>query len=437
MTNTIRSRCGIAVRTGHRAHRVARQRAVALGLSAAALLCVPLHEAAAAQATWSPEAVVAVPSPNGSIYARTAVNANGAAALVWDERVDDYTSDVYAAVNSGGTWTAPLRLTASPTAYNSPSGVVVAPDGKVTAYWSEGETPYYRIHANGAWSPAAVIPADSGYGQVAGAGVDSNGDVQLLLAATRVNGSYRSYDAEVLVLDRLGNWTAPTVLTKTPGGFPRLLVNSHGQGMVVAGYLAWRSAGPGAWNTTPKAIPSKAGQTYATDAALDAAGNGYFVLYNRYGGMNISTSTPTSNWTALRHLAKFDPLGSSLAITGGGAGGAMLYGVDYMTGKLRASTTATAGKSWGSLYTFDVVTTQADAAGGESGLYAIAWDGKVTAGTGIGVKTVAWNTQPLSPNPYVGSVAVAADRAVAGWVRGSDPSLVEMVIGASTGVLAP
>jgi hypothetical protein len=180
-----------------------------------------------------------------------------------------------------------------------------------------------------------------------------------------------------------------------------------------------------------------AGQTYATDAALDAAGNGYFVLYNRYGGMNIATSTPTSNWTALRHVTKFDALGSSLAITGGGPGGALIYGIDYMTGKLRASVTTASGKSWGSLIGFDVVNTQVEAAGSETGLYAIAWDGKVSAGTGIGTRLAAWNTQALAPNPYIGSVAVSGDRAVAGWVRATDQTLVEWVISANTGSVAP
>lgn len=394
-------------------------------------------EASAAQATWSSESVLTAPITTGSIYVRAASNVNGVAALVWDQRVDNSTSHVYAAVNDGSGWSTPRRLTVSPTAYNATSGAVVAPDGTVTVFWVEGTTPYFSAYATGGWTPAAVIPADPDYGNVAGAGVDNDGNVQVLMAALRSTGSSKTYDMEVLVKDSLGNWTAPTPLTTTPGSYPRLLMNSSGQALAVAGYLAWRSGRTGQWDLQPKAIPSMAGQTYTIDAALDAVGNGYFVLRNRYGGMNISTSTPTSNWTALRHLTKFDGLGSSIAITGGGVGGALIYGVDYLTGKLRASVTTSAGKSWGTLTTFGVIDTQATATGGETGLYGIAWDGKVSVGTGVGTKAVAWNTQVVAPNPYFGDVAVAGNRAVSGWARGTDPTLVDMVIGARTATISP
>ncbi len=406
-------------------------------LLGASLTLAPFVCASAAQATWTGETVVTAPSANGSTQIRTASNSSGVAVMVWDDRVDYATTHVYAAVNVAGSWTVPRRLTVSPTLYTSTAGALVAADGQATVYWQEGATPYYSVYASGSWSPATVIPAHPDFGMVAGAGVDQFGNVQFLMAALHSTGTAKAYDAEVLVKDPLGNWTSPTQLTTTPGAYPRLLMNSSGQALAIAGYVSWRSASTGAWNLTPKAIPSKAGQTYATDAALDAAGNGYFVLYNRYGGMNISTSTPSSNWTALRHLTKFDTLGSSLAITGGGPGGALIYGIDYMTGKLRASVTTASGKSWGALTTFGVVNTQVEAAGSETGLYAISWDGKVSAGTGIGTRLVAWNTQVLAPNVYLGSVAMSADRAVASWVRATDETLIEWVVSASTGTIAP
>ncbi len=438
MTNTTHSQIAAWSLSRWRAERGGHRRVLARALVATTMfILTPSPDASAAQATWSAESVLTQPNGTGSIFVRAASNANGVAALVWDQRVDYSTSHVYAAVNSGNGWSAPQRMNVSPTSYNATSGAVVAPDGTVTTFWVEGTTPYYSVNTGGAWSPAAVIPAHPDFGYVSGIGVDRNGYVQVLMAALRTNGSLKTYDMEILVKDPLGNWTAPTQLTTTPGAYPRLLMNSSGQALAVAGYLAWRSASTGVWDLKPKAIPSMAGQTYVTDAAMDAAGNGYFVLYNRYGGMNISTSTPTSNWTALRHLLKFDPLGSSLAITGGGGGGALIYGVDYMTGKLRASASTTAGKTWGALIAFDVVNTEAAAAGGETGLYGIAWDGKVSAGTGVGTKAVAWNTQLVAQNPYVGDVAIAADRAVTGWVRFTDSSLVENVVSARTGTLSP
>jgi hypothetical protein len=405
-------------------------------LISAFMATAPSGAALAAQAAWSAELVLTAPSASGSTQIHTASNASGVAAVVWDQRIDYSTSHLYAAINDGG-WTAPRRLSVNPTLYSSMVGALVAEGGQVTVYWQEGATPYYSVYASGAWSPATVIPSDPAFNLVAGAGIDRSGNVQFLMVAPRLSGATRTYDAEALVKDSLGNWTAPTQLTTTPGAYPRLFMNSSGQAMVIAGYLSWRSAATGTWNPSPRAIPSMAGQTYATDAALDAAGNGYFVLYNRYGGMNISTCTPTSNWAALRHLTKFDVLGSSLAITGGGPGGALIYGVDYMTGKLRASVTTAAGKSWGALNSFGVVQTQAEAAGSETGLYAIAWDGKVSAGTGIGTRLLAWNTQVQAPNPYLGSVAMAANRAVAGWVRATDATLIDWVISASTGTIAP
>jgi len=213
------------------------------------------------------------------------------------------------------------------------------------------------------------------------------------------------------------------------------MMNGNGQGLLVAGYQSFRSASTGVWNRVAQVIPSLAGQTYTTDVAMDAAGNGYFVLYNRYGGANVATSTPTSAWTRLRRVTKFEVMGSSIYVTASSAGHAMIYGVDYTTGKLRASVTTTTGSTWGALTNIGLISGSAQAVGSESGLYAVAWDGKVTAGTGEG--TAAWLTKTVATNPYFGDVALNGGNAATVWLRGSDATLTNYVISARTGAVGP
>jgi hypothetical protein len=411
-----------------------------LGATGAFVLAIATSwPASAATASWAAESPLAQPL-QGSVYVRSAVNAGGVAASVWDQRLTTSASDMFVAVHTPGVnggWSAAKQLNVTPVLYSANAGAVVAPSGDVTVFWSESDLPYYAVYHNGAWGPATVIPADAGYGIVAGAGADKDGYVQFAMAARRPNGVYSAYDVEFVVKDPLGNWGAPIPLTSTPGPYPAFMMNSSGQGLLVAGYRAFRSASTGAWNRVPLVIPSLAGQTYTTDVAMDAAGNGYFVLYNRYGGANVTTSTPTSAWTKLRRVTKFEVMGSSIHVTASSADHAMIYGVDYATGKLRASVTTTTGRSWGALTNIGLISGSPQAAGSESGLYAIAWDGKVTAGTGVGTRTAAWLTTSLSTNPYFGDVALADGTAATAWLRASDETLTDYVIAARSGTVGP
>lgn len=410
----------------------------AFGAAAAAVLAIATSwPASAATSSWSTESPLAQPV-QGSVYVRSAVNEGGVAASVWDQRVTTSTSDVFVSVYSPGAnggWSAAKQLNTTPVLYSANAGAVVTPSGDVTVFWSESDLPYYAVYSNGAWGPATAVPADAGYGIVAGAGADKDGYVQFAMAARRPNGAYSAYDVEFLVKDPLGNWSAPIPLTSAPGAYPAFMMNSSGQGLLVAGYQAFRSAATGVWNRVPLTIPSLAGQTYSTDVAMDAAGNGYFVLYNRYGGANITTSTPTSAWKKLRRVRKFEAMGSSIYVTASSAGHAMIYGVDYSTGKLRASVTTTTGSTWGALTNIGLIYGNPQAAGSESGLYAIAWDGKVTAGSGEGTGTAAWLTKSVSANPYFGDVALAGGTAATVWLRASDATLTDFVIAARSGIV--
>ncbi len=412
----------------------------ALGATAALVLAfATLSPAGAATSNWSTETTLAQPI-QGSLYVKSAVNAAGIAASVWDERLSIGTSDLFVSVHTpvtNGGWSPARRLNATPVVYSANAGAVVAPSGDVTVFWSESELPYYAVYRNGAWGPATVVPADPGYGIIAGAGVDKDGNVQFAMVARRPNGAYSAYDVEFVVKDPLGNWSATIPLTTSPGAYPVFMMNSSGQGLLVAGYQAFRSASTGVWNRVARVIPSLAGQTYATDVAMDAAGNGYFVLYNRYGGANVTTSTPTSAWTKLRRVTKFEVMGSSIYLTASSAGHAMIYGVDWSTGKLRASVTTTSGRTWGALTNIGLINGSAMAVGSENGLYALAWDGKVTAGTGVGKGAAAWFTNTVSANPYFGDVALAGDTAATTWLRASDPTLTDYVIGVRTGSVGP
>lgn len=410
------------------------------GVAAAIMLAAAASwPASAATASWSPESPLAQPS-QGSVYVRSAVNAGGVAAAVWDQRLTASTSDVLASVytpGAAGGWSVAKKLNATPVLYSANAGAVVAPSGDVTVFWSESDLPYYAVYSNGAWGPSTAIPADAGYGIVAGAGADKDGYVQFAMAGRRPSGVYSAYDVEFVVKDPLGNWSAPIPLTSTPGGYPAFMMNSSGQGLLVAGYKAFRSASTGVWNRTPLTIPSLPGQTYATDVAMDAAGNGYFVLYNRYGGFNITTSTPTTAWSRLRRVRKFEVLGSSIDVTASSAGHAMIHGVDYTTGKLRASVTTSRGSTWGALTSIGLIEGGAQAAGSEAGLYAIAWDGKITAGSGVGTGTAAWLTTVLSANPYIGDVALDGGMAAAVWLRASDANLADYFVVARSGLVGP
>jgi len=155
------------------------------------------------------------------------------------------------------------------------------------------------------------------------------------------------------------------------------------------------------------------------------------------GSSTRSTSTPTSAWSKLRRVTKFEVMGSSIYLTASSAGHAMIYGVDYTTGKLRASVTTTLGRTWGALKNIGLINTSVQAAGSETGLYAIAWDGKVTAGTGEGTGTAAWLTTTVATNPYFGDVVLNGTTAVTAWLRASDASLVDYAIAARTGTVGP
>lgn len=386
-------------------------------------------------ATWAPETALATPAM-GVLRMRVATNDAGDAAVVWDERLSVSLNRVWAAVFTGGRWSAPYALSDGVT-NGASGGVTVSPSGAVTVFWMTNGAPWSADCTGGAWGAAQRVPTDALYTNIVGAAVDRNGNIEVVAGYPRTAATYPAYDLESLVRAPTGAWSAPVRFSTASGVAPKFVMNRNGQAVVKTGMVLYRSSALGVWSA-PQTI-ALAGQIYSTDVAIDAGGRGYFVARSRYGGANLSTSTPTSAWTAPRRVTKFDVLGSTLMVAASSADHAVIFGQDYSTGMARASVTANGGGAWGGLVNLGAGTPIG--VGSESGLYAIGWNEdplfRVATGTGSGTGTAAWVKTTLTTNYPYGALGLAGNRAVSAWTRGGDASLTTYVVGASAATLAP
>lgn len=417
----------------------ARRIATVMGISAlvAGSLLSVAAPAGAASATWSTETVVAGPSAAQPTRLATAVNGDGASATVWDQ-AGAGGSQVMAAVTVGGVTTTTALTDGSSTATNG--GVVVDDLGRATVFWHEGDAWWDATSTGGAWSAPETVPTGPGYRQLAGVGITSSGTVELVALAP---GGRLGSEAQALVKPAGGAWSPPVQLTAAPvPGVPRFLVNRRGQALLTIGFTTWRSPAPGSWDP-PQQVVQLAGQTYATSAALDAGGRAYFLQVNRYGGTNLSTSTPTTSWTAPRRINAFASLGSSAAIVGSSRDHALVYGVDMVSGRPKLLATVNGGSGWKGSKPLRVVADAVGAVGSESGQYAVWVDNntpyQVLTGTGVATTTSsAWAVSPVLARHYaMGPVAMSGDRVAASWSRGTDDWLGAWLVGTAGAVALP
>ena len=432
----------------------------------------PAH---AATAAWSAEQIVAT-SP--STYVRTAVNATGTSAIIWNQFIPgsiDAThpygrNQVYGSVCKAQpapqvpTCSASFAFTDGTTVLNAANmGAVVSPSGKVTVFWNTLETTppttTYSASASSSdagqnWSAQEQLPGSAGYslfGQ--SVGVDANGNIVAVMVSPTAPKAI--YSVQALVKDgATGLWSARSQLSNGTYlfGSINLFVNSDGQALLNLGFTSFRRDVNGNW-AAPQTVPIVGmGQIFSTNAGFDAGGKAYFVYRTHYLGAYLSTSSPTPTnpnpvWSKPKRIAKFDILGSSLIVRGSSAGHAIIFGNDMNTGNVRASVTADGGATWGALVNFGYGSSP-QAVGSENGLFALSWDSAgtnwdrfiVAAGTGVGTGTTAWIKNNLAGNNAIGSVSIAGNvpggsaQTVAGWGRWD---AIGDVVGLSSGIVAP
>lgn len=434
--------------------------AATLAIAAATLPTI----AQAATATWLPEKLLAT-KLLGATDISTAVNPAGAAVVVWDKYIGtDATHpygifQVYAAGRTAqGTWSAPAAL--SSMGGNNGGATVDPATGAMHVFYTSANVTY-EVHSADFglnWSIPEIVPVDPGYGiptvpgtLVGSPWVDIDGAGNSTLLMLKPHG-LRTFDAEVIVKNADGTWSAPQVITGAAGSYVlgsiRLCVISDGQALVNIGAATFRRTRDGVWAESDVPLAGM-GQVFSTSATLDASGKAYFLLRTHYVGAQLFTQLPGKPWSAPRQIARLEPLGSSLVIEGASAGHAMAYGIDYTTGYIRASVTSNSGAGWGALASFGTGQSP-QGVGSENGLFALSWNGAgvnwdrmmIASGSGIAGTTTAWAKTNMAGGFATGPVAIAGTsgqasaQLVSGWLR-TGTLAQGQIIGTKTGVILP
>ena len=74
-------------------------------------------------------------------------------------------------------------------------------------------------------------------------------------------------------------------------------------------------------------------------------------------------------------------------------------------------------------------------------MYVLYWNNgdffNVAVGTGVGMVASAWQVTAIADNSADGTVAIAGNKVISAWWRYKDPTWMEVVIGAKSGVAGP
>ena len=281
-----------------------------------AMLAIP---AEAARAIWGTETILD-PAFTNFGYPMTAINSLGTSVVAWDQFNANAVNQVTASVRMGNKWT-PAAILSDPTVDSVTVGAVVTSQNKITVFFLAGGVGgivYKSTYSNKVWSASQIVPSDAGYNIFVGAGADTSGNIEVVMASQSSAGAY---NVKSLVKNSRSGWGAPVHINDitVPVGYPRFYMLGNGKGLLVAGNTSYRSTKLNTW-AAPQIIPLWAGQIYNTAAALDTGGTAYFVFRTRYSGAFLTTSTPTTPWTTPTSISQFDTLGSDLAIVASSKG---------------------------------------------------------------------------------------------------------------------
>lgn len=160
------------------AHARIRRPAVVLAVALIGFGSLPAYAA-----TWSPAATVS--APNGvSSQQQVAIDAKGAATVVWAEEVADGRRAIKSSQRpSGGTWSSPRTLSDATRDASEPQ-VAASSDGLAVAAWTIAEAGGRRVMAaqrtaSGSWSTPAAVSAMGGVSRPRLAG-NVSGDAVLM-----------------------------------------------------------------------------------------------------------------------------------------------------------------------------------------------------------------------------------------------------------------
>lgn len=439
----------------------------ASGLAVAVGLVLVAAAARAASSTWSPEAMLAtdLPFSESAVRVRSAVNTAGRAVVVWDNPLPagggigfGNRFQTYAAVRSTATspWSTATPLSADGATAQSAAAVVDGV-GNVTAIWtSNGSSRAASSRDAGATWSQETIPGDAGFSAppLGMADVDRVGNITVILLKQRPSTS--TFDAEAVVRSVDGTWLPPVLLTGAEGvnvtGRPRLSVLRDGRAMASIGATTFWRTSSGRWGAPKNVDLAGLGVIDQSSADMDAGGKGYFVfraVTSGVGGVFVSTSTSSSGWSAPRHVAMFDPIGTGLQVTGSSRGRAIISG-SGAAGVL-VSATSDGGSTW-SAPTSLGFGFEPTAAGSENGFYALGWNSfgatgvalSVAAGGGPGRGAPSWVVTDLGDEVRSGSPSVAISgragttsaKTVAGWERDGAATTGGRAVLSSTGTVS-
>lgn len=242
---------------------------------------------------WNPAVTLTSPTARADGAAVT-VDQDGNQTVVWGEYFmipsggwgmpNPGPTSIYAASRaSAGAWSAPEKLTPDGVAADGYVAAVVAPDGHVTATWSEGGgDQYFSTRApGGAWSPRA---------QIAGAVTSAPLELAVIKDGT-VMAVWRDSTTNAAVLSTLpvgGAWTTPVDISGTPVGTVTLDTTLSGDTTVVwnngTGVHVTRRPAPDAAWSTPELLSGSNGAYgyYPAGVAVDVRGRAV-VAWNEYG----------------------------------------------------------------------------------------------------------------------------------------------------------
>lgn len=441
---------------------------VALTLVLAMAAACPALTVKAATANWSPETLLAtrLAFSEAAVRVRTGVNPDGSSVVAWENPTPvtgglgfATQNQIFAAVRGtgSGAWSASTPLSAIGVSALNAGAVVDPVTGKATVLWAVGDVPYAASSsdAGATWSQE-VIPGGPGFSFLPSSStvdVDGAGNITVVLMKRRT-ATPSVFDVEAVVKPVNGPWLPPVALaavdSATMISAPRLNVLSDGRALLTIGGTTWRRNSSGIW-ATPRAVSFAGfGVVDQTSADIDAKGKGYFVFRAVTGGVGavfLTTSTPTSGWSAPRRVSLFDSIGLWLQVTASSSGRAIVSGYGGQ-GAVLVSATDNGGSTWGTPVNFGAGY-KPSAVGSESGLFALGWSANTAAGvtysiasgSGIGAASTAWATvtrgnlvQMESPSLAIaGRANSSTARTVSGWERQEETTTLSYGIGASLG----
>ncbi|MDD5667476.1 MAG: hypothetical protein PHS26_09230, partial [Actinomycetota bacterium] len=183
------------------------------------LACLP---AALASPAWSDPHEVSTPSDYHHEEPQLAVDAAGAAHIVWSEYIDYwYGGSIWYATNAGGAWSAQELVSTQSEYEQYYPRLALDPDGNAHVVWegydADGSESliWYATNAGGTWSDPVNLSPDDDYPYYSNIAVDSAGIAHVAFHAH--NSTYGGGCSVVYTTNAGGTWSYPVLLSGDHG----------------------------------------------------------------------------------------------------------------------------------------------------------------------------------------------------------------------------